>query len=455
MTRTCIIGGGPTGSREHIFPAALGGRRTNKGIYCGKHNNDYSGLANIVAEQLAIFNAQLGVVGDHADEPTPVTMTDMASGREIELTNTSVQFKSLGSIPATIADGETIQQAAFRSQKEADEWIREQRAKGIEVKIIGQAQKVTYHCGAAHRGITLGGTDGGLRAIGYIAQTFLAHHFPEVARLPEMRDIKEYTLKNVGSGFVWWDFEPPDLPPNKFAFGHRIIVGLNKDEGSVYARLSFFSTLNFAAILGKVAVKQSQSIITDIDPLAQSAPNDIFSWTEEEAKAPVSRPGDETASLARAIGSGQAQARINELAARISDFNRQNAARQILAKIAAATALTQPDLEKLFAEIAASESQRVFQLVGAAAQDCKRRASTPAELAIAGFLEKSAALDPNSANGLSEEATSSLAVACDALAKKMREDFEVGVLDQDRMEMLIGGGIGSYTVAMALLAQRG
>ena len=67
MPRTCIICGGPTGSREHIFPAALGGRRTNKGIYCGGHNNAYSGLAGIISEQLAIFNAQLGIIGDHAD----------------------------------------------------------------------------------------------------------------------------------------------------------------------------------------------------------------------------------------------------------------------------------------------------------------------------------------------------------------------------------------------------
>ncbi len=67
MAKTCIICGGRTGSREHIFPAALGGRRTNKGIYCGKHNNAYSGLASIISEELSFFNAQLGVIGDHAD----------------------------------------------------------------------------------------------------------------------------------------------------------------------------------------------------------------------------------------------------------------------------------------------------------------------------------------------------------------------------------------------------
>ena len=90
MSRTCIICGGRTGSREHIFPAALGGRRTNKGIYCGGHNNAYAGLAGIISEQLAFFNAMLGVVEDHADAPTSVTMTDLASGQEIEFQQRAV-----------------------------------------------------------------------------------------------------------------------------------------------------------------------------------------------------------------------------------------------------------------------------------------------------------------------------------------------------------------------------
>jgi hypothetical protein len=32
MAKTCIICGKAAGSQEHVFPAVLGGRRTNKGI---------------------------------------------------------------------------------------------------------------------------------------------------------------------------------------------------------------------------------------------------------------------------------------------------------------------------------------------------------------------------------------------------------------------------------------
>jgi hypothetical protein len=291
MTKTCIICGGPTGSREHLFPAALGGRRTNKGIYCAEHNNEYSGLAGIISAQLALFNALIGVVGDHASETKPIAMNDLASGREVELSNSRIRFKD-PQVISQEAEGNTIvMKMAFSSRKEAKEWVLEQKAKGFDVQVTGQGQRIQYNVGTTHARITLGGNEEGLRAIGYIAQTFLAHFFPDVARLPELQGIRDYTLKNVGSGFVWWDFETPDnLPVNKFPFGHRVIVGLNKEDGTAYARLSLFSTLNFSVLFGTVPVKASQSVITDIDPLAKSPPNDVFSWNEGTAKGAVSKP---------------------------------------------------------------------------------------------------------------------------------------------------------------------
>jgi hypothetical protein len=451
MAKTCIICGGATGSREHIFPAALGGRRTNKGIYCGTHNGAYSGLASTIKNQLALFNAQLGVIGDHADERTSVTMTDVASGEPIELDHVETRFKGPPRISETVVEGQKVTQARFSSQKEADDWISAQRAKGISVQIVGKPTKATYHLGTAHIQLKLGGTTEGMQAIGYIAQTFLAHYFPDIARLPELRAFKDYTLLNQGDGLVWWDFEPPDdLPPNKFQFGHRIVVGQNATHGSVYARVSLFSALNFAVLLGSVTTDSSRAVITDMNPLAQSPPDDIYTWSESAAKSAVSKPKELSASLSSAIESGKAQGCLNELMRRISDFQLEAAARTILEKTSDAATTSQPDRERLFAQLVASRSQRVLQLIQSAAKDCKARASTPIEHAIADGLERASALDPNSANGLTVEATRALAIASAALAKRMREDFEAGLLDLDRLKMLIGGGPGMHVVAAAI-----
>jgi hypothetical protein len=451
MARTCIICGGPTGSREHIFPAALGGRRTNKGIYCADHNNEYADLAGIISGQLALFNAHIGVVGDHASETKPVTMTDVASGREIELTNSQIRFKGPQIISQETAGKTVVAEMSFNSTKEAEEWVLEQKAKGFDVQLAEEGEKTRYRVGTAHAQIRLGGDKEGLRAIGYIAQTFLAHSFPDIGRAPDLQGIQDYTLKNVGSGFVWWDFDPPDdLPTNKFPFGHRVIVGVNKDDGTAYARISFFSTLNFAVRFGPVPFEASRSVITDIDPLAKALPNDILSWTEDAAKGAVSKPNDLSASLAEAISSGKAQERINDLMRRIVDFEREAAAKEIIDRIVGAAMLSEADRDKLFADIVSSKTQRVFRLMRYVADDFRGRASTPVERTLSELLDKAVALDPASANGLTDEAGKSLAIACEALKKQMIEDFKAGILNQDRTEMLIGGGPGAYAVGNAI-----
>jgi hypothetical protein len=260
-------------------------------------------------------------------------MTDVACGREIEITNSQIRFIGHRMISHEAVGETTVAEMSFNSAKEAEEWALEQKAKGIDVQLIEQGQKTRYHVGTAHAQIKLGGDKEGLRAIGYVAQTFLAHSFPNIARALELQGIKDYTLKNVGSGFVWWDFDPPDdLPPNKFPFGHRVIVGLNKNDGTAYARISFFSTLNFAVLFGPVPFEASGSVITDIDPLAKSPPNDLFSWTEGAAKGVVSKSDDMSASLAEAISSGKTQERINDLMRRIVDFERQTAAKEIMGR---------------------------------------------------------------------------------------------------------------------------
>ena len=65
MAKTCIVCGQAAGSGEHIFPASLGGRRVNSGIYCPKHDNSHSGLVNEIAEQLGLSH---GTVRNYLSE---------------------------------------------------------------------------------------------------------------------------------------------------------------------------------------------------------------------------------------------------------------------------------------------------------------------------------------------------------------------------------------------------
>jgi hypothetical protein len=104
-------------------------------------------------------------------------------------------------------------------------------------------------------------------AIGYVAQTFLAHHFPDIARVSELAAFKQFTLGKSDGNFVWWGFETPTmLSQNAFEFGHRVIVGLDPASGSVYARVSLFSALHFAVLFGHHSGMDAQAVIVEYRP---------------------------------------------------------------------------------------------------------------------------------------------------------------------------------------------
>lgn len=449
MSKTCIIGGGPTGSAEHIFPAAMGGRRTNRGIYCSNHNNAYSDLAAIITEQLNFFNAQLGVVREHSKNTPPVTGVDAATGAAIELKNDKVSFKEPHVHSAVATESGAVVELAVADQKQAEAWVAEQRAKGFHVT-LGTEQKQKYQFGTAHFQLKLGGDAEGLRAVGYIAQTFLAHHFPEISRQEELKPFKDYTLNNIGMDFVWWDFDPPELPENAFPFGHRIVVGVNAATGIVYGRVSFFSALDFAMIFGVAEASQSRTVVADIGPLAKSPPHDLKIEAIDSAEYVVSRPNDLRVGLAAAIGSGKAQARCSELMRRIIDYNRANAAKDILAQLAGAASLPQDELPKLIGSIMEKQSQRVLKLLRFFADGFARQAKSELQRQMALRMTQAVAFDASAPNGLTAEATRSLEVASAALVSQIATDFKAGKLDRDRAEMLIEGGAGAAVVGKAL-----
>lgn len=178
MARDCIICGKPAGSREHIFPAALGGWRTNKGIYCGPHNEGFSPLAAVLAEQLRAINALLSVRPDHSSTACALVV-DGPGGQALEVSGTKVKLAP-PAVAAPIADGE-VRELAFGSEAEAQEWVKRQKDAGYDVTLTKKEWQTRYFAEPMHISLSLGGSEG-LRAAGYVALTFFAHHFSALAR---------------------------------------------------------------------------------------------------------------------------------------------------------------------------------------------------------------------------------------------------------------------------------
>jgi hypothetical protein len=447
MAKDCIICGKPAGSKEHIFPAALGGRRTNKGIYCGTHNNGYSPLAAALSTQLEAINALLGVRGDHANVPHETILVDEASGRKIVLSQAKAEFANPEIKLEAASPGTDRFTGWFSSEKQFQEWIEAQRAQGKDIKVTSKGQWQEYHPSGGRIDLGFGGP-AGLRAIGYVAQTFLAHNFPAVARSPDVIDFKHYTLGNSDANFVWWDFEfPTTLSPNHFEFGHRIIVGLDPVSKVAYARISLFSALHFAVLFGRYAGSDASTVITDIDPLAEHPPNDILERREPSALAVVSLPADRKKSLAGAISNGKSQEMLSGLLRSISDRDRRKCAERMLKQLENAEQLDALARKNLFERVVGSESQRVLNLMRYIVEEMKKRQETGR---LAFLFDPLVAADPTTDNGLTPMATAALRLAQMALVGQMLDDYAKEKLDLDRIEMLIGGGPGAAIVGQAM-----
>lgn len=452
MAKTCIVGGGPAGSGEHIFPACLGGQRVNNGIYCERHNNHYGPLAAKLSTQLAFFNAQVGIRNTRTKQVQPVTLTDPVSGATYEYDGNHLKLSG----PRILSQNGNSVSIAVKDEAELQRFLKEQEAKGVAYQVSGPRTRQTYLPGQLYIELGFGGPEG-LRAIGYVAQTFFAHCFPDLARDPAMRPFIDYTLHGISDHFVWWDFDAPaDLPPNAFEFGHRIIVGADADAGVAYARFSLFSTHDFAMVFYDLPPSvTSCSVVNDIDPLALKMPADLMQRREAYAIAPVVRQVDPTASLAAAIKDGAAAKRNELLMRRVQDYRRRLDAEALLEDAGAAGDLA--GKQQVARDFWVEEPQRVMRLLGFGLLTIKAqgRQADPVRRMLVEFLEKATERDEASPRGVTPGTEAAIKVAATALSDAMTEAIRQGTLSQQATEMYIDGGKGSDVATRAVLRAKG
>ena len=453
MPKMCIICRGRAGSREHIFPAALGGRRVNKGIYCGEHNQGFGPLASILSYQLTPLNALLGVRPDHDDQPRQLTATNPSDGQTYLVSATNVELASPKVLNDTTVEGARHVAVQFANEHQIQEWLTEQRAAGFKVEIQKREEGRGYFARPYKVELALGKLEG-LRAIGYIALTFLAHYFPPVARQPELKPFKDFALGASGEQPVWWDFTAPpdDIPPNSFRFGHRILIGLSAARQEAYARVSLFSTLDFAVHFGAVRVASSQTVIVDIDPQADRAPGDISEVREQKALTGIDRPESLTSSLRDTIESGNARLRFERLLQKISDWHRECVAKDLLPKVDAIKSLDAHERIQQVKHLLSDHGQSVFNLMLFVARRCKEQfGADPATAALVPAVDILVAEAPESATGISQTAACTLELATTALSHQICRDHDDGKLNWERLSLLLGGESGAEIVKKVML----
>lgn len=286
----CIYCGRPAGSREHTLPASLGGRRKHKGVLCkpieGSEvkscNEKFSPLDADLAKQLDDLNAFLGVVGDHADAPKLATAHDPSSGAAYAIDERGYP-KLAAPVPVAGDDPNGTRRFMFSDEAQVRAFIEEQKAKGIEVKIVGERERGQRFF-ADHLELpqwTFGGRRV-LREVGRIALNFLAESFPDVAQFGELVPFKAFVTTDdetvTGNEPVWWDLEyrGQGLPRCEYDFAHRITLVVDAVRRRAWARVSFFESLGFVVDFGPTTrVSETKALVVDINPCAPHAAPDV------------------------------------------------------------------------------------------------------------------------------------------------------------------------------------
>lgn len=449
----CIYCGADTGSREHTFPAALGGRRMNKGILCGPCNGKFSPLDALLSRQLSFINGVIGVRPDRADEPRPAQVDSVEGPLTIDHGGKPAFAAPRVLADEPLADGRRKVSIEFANERQVQEWIAAQKAAGLQVKQERRGEGQRFLADAIPVEWSFGGNEA-FREIGRIALNFLAHRWPDAARSPALKQFKEWVegvhvLAEGAPRFVW--YAPADafaIPDAAFAFGHQVVLSL--DAAGAYGRIRFFSTFDLFVWFGPLPGVASETVLFDIDPLAEHPPDDLREATVDRAVIPaaIHPPTNDTQDLESLL-----RERFRSLLGRVEDHQWAISTRGLLDALNATRPLARHERVERVTELLEPHLGRVLFLARHVAEEIRRRAHDEVTRVLADAMEFLLAPDQKSPDGLSTIARASLRLALASLVDVVVTELDAGPLTDERLRLLLAGGSGAHAVGSILTQQ--
>ena len=278
--KTCIICDNIANSREHVFPAAFGGRVVNKRIYCSAHNGAFSRHVVSLDKELDILNSAIGVIPARKKSIKETRLKDSAS-EEYVYTKDYIKLAAPSALDIAPKTGIEQMQLRFADHNQAQKWMDEHKKRGYEFKNTSYG-KVTKTMFVEPMKKTMDlGNDKFMLGILYIALTFLAHHYPHIARAKELQSIKDILNndKDTKDIVLWEDSDKLDLfGKNPFEFGHIVAIGKIKESNNIGAIISFFGKISFAVNLAELnsdMLNEFQTTVSFINPLEKDVKKSI------------------------------------------------------------------------------------------------------------------------------------------------------------------------------------
>ncbi|MPQ55118.1 hypothetical protein [Duganella sp. FT27W] len=451
MPDICILCKKPASTGEHLFPAAMGGRRENQGIYCAEHNRGFSGLVNFLVKQVAALNARLGVLHDRGHKPQKYSFTDTGTGREYTIFGNHIEPNMPGSA-TTKNDGEDSPTYHFAGDSQFQQWLKRERKKPGKI-VFKKIDKIKsfYLTERPTLSTEFGGTEG-MRTIAYIALTHFAHYFPDESRQPGMNAFKAYVLGGENIRFAWWDILPETIKQAaQFEFSHWIIIGVSASTQRAYARMSLFGLADFSVNFGAINVSADKEVAVEINPTALHYPQHVNEQVYNIVKTfPIYPTEPEETYRPRVL-----QTCVKALSKLLEKLERKELEQlldEIFPVLAESAAMARPDRVECVHSIVGIQSQRVLMLLktavsGLAKQFQESYLADVVRDEIDSFIQP----DASSQSGLSEKTEHLLGLALARFEAELLHQIETGRLDRASLASLLDGGPGAAVVGPVVM----
>ncbi|MGJ7473653.1 hypothetical protein ACSFEV_07645 [Pseudomonas fulva] len=447
--RTCIICGAPAKSGEHVFPAALGGRITSRGIYCGVHNLAFGKLVTRLERQLGMMNAALEIRPDRKKQPKAFMFH--SKGIKFSLRGPDIDVYMPAPFDPNLVgkDGRYPLQAS--SVEVAQRWIEENQGDGwrFELKGSGEIQQ-HYQTESAEISLSFGGIDF-LQSVAYIALTTFAQYFPVEVRQDSLDALKEMLQLDLAGDptlwrddMVWWDGRDTAsvVGENPYEFGHVIAVGVCKNTSRAFAYVSFFSCLSFGVDLGPVEPESTTGYVRMfIDPTSDKALGSV-----QDAKDSDFNPElvNKSVSMVDMIDSGAASKAMGQLLEKIRFTHAEKAARSLEAQLPHPPTSDYFNGVAQFMEILKPHGQAIFNLLRAQIDYYapKVRGIKYASKYLKCFIEG----DDQQPNGLTPVASQTIQSLIRLFANHMHSENLQGTLSTARIRDFLYGDAGDQLI---------
>ena len=446
--KTCIICSNIANSKEHIFPAAFGGRVVNKSIYCSFHNCAYSRHVDSLDKELDILNSAIGVIPDRKNSIKETRLKDSAS-EEYVYTKDYMKLASPSALDMAPNSGAEQMQLRFADHMQAQKWMDEQKKRGYEFKNTSYG-KVTKTMFVEPMKKTMDlGNDKFMLGVLYIALTFLAHHYPHIARAKELQSVKDILNNDEDTKDIvfWENSDKLDLfGENPFEFGHIIAIGKMKDTNKIGAIVSFFGRINFAVNLAEPnsdILNEFQTIVSFINPLEKDVKKSIVTQ-KLDLQINLSNK-EESKKYLNSLRSGEISNPIEKILSLATTKVLNQDMENIYNKLQKSIEISSPTSYALVVEILSEYEQRILNLITYTIDDfCEFSVDLDENFKIA--LKQLIKEDENGNKGLNELSFHFLELVKQNIAYEVHNSMVIGSLTTEFLVQLFAKEKGVYVV---------